>query len=317
MKKLFLLIAMCLWALVPQAQKKCAVLTFQSGEGVTLNEAEAVTVSFRSYFRPSNYEVLAGNPVDNAAKDLGLYNNRNSLTHQQIMRMANKLGADYVIVGALDKFRSGYHVDISIVQVTGGISFTKYSNGNGFTKEDNKKAMEDMAKLIAANLPKTSGSSSSNNNNNNNSNNNNSSTQNTSGSNIPNGYVDLGLPSGTLWAKENFSRGFISSDDLSQYLNMIPSTEQWKELLYKCKWTKNGNNYTVKGPNGNTITLPIAGYNSCFGKVIDKGETCFYWTNKFERNGDKAYIFMYNSKDKGCQLMKKCNNVCLRLVRKK
>lgn len=43
-----------------------------------------------------------------------------------------------------------------------------------------------------------------------------------------------------------------------------PTIEEWKELYEKCTWkfiTSNGiNGYTVMGPNGNSIFLPMAGY---------------------------------------------------------
>lgn len=123
---------MCLWALVPQAQKKCAVLTFQSGEGVTLNEADAITLSFRSYFRPTGYTSLAGNPVDNAAKELELYNSRNKLTSQQRLQLGRKLGADCIIVGTLSNFRDGYSVDVRIVEVAKGVVMYKERNAMAF-----------------------------------------------------------------------------------------------------------------------------------------------------------------------------------------
>lgn len=340
MKKYLLLAVMCLWALVPQAQKKCAVLTFQSGIGVSLNEADAVTLNFRSYFRPTGYTLLAGNPVDNAAKELGLYNSRNNLTHQQIMQLAKKLGADYVIVSALDKFGNQYHADISIVNVAN--CRTCYTDGSLFGNDNSKKAMETLAKIIASKLPNASGNSSSNNSNSSNNNSNNSSnnssnnnrTQNTSGNSnsssqntsannntqTDKNYVDLGLPSGTKWAKENYyGNSHVAFNDIKKFLTSIPTVEQWMELKTKCTWTKKGKNYIITGPNGNSITLPAEGYRDCKGGVFEEGIACYYWTRNY--NSDhmggtkKAFAFKRNATTVDLFLLEPCNGLSFRAIK--
>lgn len=74
-------------------------------------------------------------------------------------------------------------------------------------------------------------------------------------------YVDLGLPSGTLWASD-----YLKEDDNDVYLPYcqaikysIPTEEQFNELEDKCMIRPhfNGNigYYTVIGPNGNSIDL--------------------------------------------------------------
>ena len=51
-------------------------------------------------------------------------------------------------------------------------------------------------------------------------------------------YVDLGLPSGTMWAKESLKDDGVNCLLTFDEANMlcIPSAEQWEELLTYCKW---------------------------------------------------------------------------------
>lgn len=127
------------------------------------------------------------------------------------------------------------------------------------------------------------------------------------------GYVDLGLPSGLLWATCNigaekpedygdyFAWGMVEPEgkregDLenvtSNHLELIndaarynwggkwriPSDTEINELIDECEWTWTTLNgivgYEVKGPNGNTIFLPAAGSDT-----YNKGEMGYYRGN--------------------------------------
>lgn len=90
------------------------------------------------------------------------------------------------------------------------------------------------------------------------------------------GYVDLGLPSGTMWATCN-----VGADTPKDYGNLyqfeerqdavkkwggkwrIPTKEEIKELLEICELEKmvKGNviGCKITGPNGNNIFIPFAG----------------------------------------------------------
>ena len=107
------------------------------------------------------------------------------------------------------------------------------------------------------------------------------------------GYVDLGLPSGTMWAKCNVGAPTPESlGDFYAYGELYPDTNQststytgeqgdflpaeadvasvfwgggWHiptiaemdELRFYCIWEWNGQGYTVTGPNGCSIFLPV------------------------------------------------------------
>lgn len=118
-------------------------------------------------------------------------------------------------------------------------------------------------------------------------------------------YVDLGLPSGTLWAScnigaehpEDYGSYFAwgETSEKNQYLNSnytfkekplllpkeadaahvnwgegwrIPSTEDFRELINECKWIWVSKGYQVVGRTGNSIFLPAAG-------AMD-GSNCYY-----------------------------------------
>ena len=72
------------------------------------------------------------------------------------------------------------------------------------------------------------------------------------------GYVDLGLPSGTVWKSEN-ERGFYEIGNRGQIKN-LPSSYQWRELLDKCNWSWSWfrGGYKIVGPNGASLFLPAS-----------------------------------------------------------
>ena len=81
-------------------------------------------------------------------------------------------------------------------------------------------------------------------------------------------FVDLGLPSGTMWAvnflKEGNSISYLPYKDAD--LMNIPTKEQWDELWSSCQWKYDLDNsrellkaYCV-GPNGNVIEFETTGY---------------------------------------------------------
>ncbi|MBO4751462.1 MAG: trypsin-like peptidase domain-containing protein [Bacteroidales bacterium] len=76
---------------------------------------------------------------------------------------------------------------------------------------------------------------------------------------IAEGYVDLGLPSGTLWCINNESGYFSYDEAVTRFGKHLPSREMWIELKDKCNWKWTDKGYTVTGPNGNSIFLPAAG----------------------------------------------------------
>ena len=106
--------------------------------------------------------------------------------------------------------------------------------------------------------------------------------------NVPKGYVDLGLPSGTFW-KFTDEEGFYNYDEAKRLFgNKMPSMRQWKELIDYCAWIyfDDKTSVMVQGPNGNRITLHFKGQrivSSMMYGLSAVGELMcsdgFYWSS--------------------------------------
>lgn len=92
-------------------------------------------------------------------------------------------------------------------------------------------------------------------------------------------FIDLGLPSGRLWAAEN-EPGYHQFDKaVEKFGDQLPSIEAWKELFEKCDhtWDKKRKGYVITGPNGNSIFLPANGWQHWNIKTKDlKGGRVWY-----------------------------------------
>lgn len=111
-------------------------------------------------------------------------------------------------------------------------------------------------------------------------------------------YVDLGLPSRTLWSTD-YERG----EDKILYLpyetaeySRLPTVAQWVELRDKCKWEYNTGSeflYWAKciGPNGNVLKFNHTGKINA-DKLSDE-DRIFFW---LEEDTTTKAVEMYKSK---------------------
>ncbi len=80
----------------------------------------------------------------------------------------------------------------------------------------------------------------------------------------------------------------------------MPSKENWKELVEKCKWTKETafhvSGYRVEGPNGNSIFLPNTGLR--FGETVSNTDAGYYWTSEMVQNDRDCACYYYFDGDK-------------------
>lgn len=94
-------------------------------------------------------------------------------------------------------------------------------------------------------------------------------------------YVDLGLPSGRLWASEN-AEGYYTYDEAkAQFGELLPKPEAFKELWEECQWLWDvkEKRMVVVGPNQNTIFLPASGCRSyASGGLNYVGSFGNYWS---------------------------------------
>ena len=112
-------------------------------------------------------------------------------------------------------------------------------------------------------------------------------------------YVDLGLPSGTLWASDYVKDGdevlFLPYSEALNY--DIPTKEQVDELRESCeisiKYDKDDNYvHIVLGPNGNSIVFKGHGYKT-FAELKDT-KTAYFW-QVYNSDKPKAVFVPYPS----------------------
>ena len=108
------------------------------------------------------------------------------------------------------------------------------------------------------------------------------------------GYVDLGLPSGTLWKNKNEEGGFYSYDQaVSKFGNKMPTKEQLEELENLCQWIWIGNGFEVVGPNGESIVLPAVGYRDSYGNINEVDSNGSYWSSTHYGSDSAWYLNFY------------------------
>ena len=121
--------------------------------------------------------------------------------------------------------------------------------------------------------------------------------------------VDLGLPSGTLWASCNV--GATNPEDYGDYFAWSSDDiakanwgEKWRmptkseiEELFKytiCKSTTengvNGHRFTAKNGSGNSIFIPLAGYY--YNGSANGGKTGFFWSSSLNNYNQPGYVFI-------------------------
>lgn len=85
-------------------------------------------------------------------------------------------------------------------------------------------------------------------------------------------WIDLGLPSGTLWAKEDSGTPLPFNMARNRYSLSLPSKNHAQELKHHCvrSWNSHTNRIQFTGPNGNSI------YFSCKEKNVS------YWLKNYE-----------------------------------
>ena len=114
---------------------------------------------------------------------------------------------------------------------------------------------------------------------------------------VPAGFVDLGLPSGLLWAEKQEEGYYTHEEAVEKYGEALPQPEEFVELWRVCKWgwDKKRKGYTVTGPNGNSIFLAASGYrNRTSGDLSSVGSGGSYWSAA-QDSADGAYYLVFNS----------------------
>lgn len=93
-------------------------------------------------------------------------------------------------------------------------------------------------------------------------------------------FIDLGLPSGRLWATENAPGYYTFDEAVNTFGEQLPKASAMMELIEECKcaWNDEKSGLDITGPNGNNIFLPAAGFTVPSSTVKVNKEVGEYWT---------------------------------------
>lgn len=135
-------------------------------------------------------------------------------------------------------------------------------------------------------------------------------------------YVDLGLPSGTLWSADYELNGeettYLPYAEAENYI--IPTKEQFNELRELCQWeyqyiNKTSRKYICVGPNGNHIAFYSRGYE--LAETYRENEKIFFWLkSEIDCSSKKAVnLYYFNGIQKQMREMFSGKKLPLRLVK--
>ncbi len=131
-------------------------------------------------------------------------------------------------------------------------------------------------------------------------------------------YVDLGLPSGTLWKTKNEPSLYTYDKSVTKFSGNLPEKHHFEELQNNCQWIRVDDGYKVVGPNGNYIILPISGDMICIqvgndvlgGRVVGSGG---YWSST-PYDSNAAWRFVISSTQIKMEENGHCAKLSVRLV---
>ena len=236
MKKFFIFCLSVIFSLSLMAQKKAAVLEFVAGTGINQQEVEGLSNIFTTYFSPDGYTLVERNQINKVIEDLGFQ--KSSLTEREYLRIGQVLNLTAMVLGDINVVMGEYNVDVRLVAAGDGKILAKA--GAAFKGESYRSNMQELATELSKKLESVS-----------------------SQLKTPEPeFVDLGLPSGTLWAKENIKEdGRTFFKEYKPAVGAVPTYANWRELSEMCNWEWNEANheYIVRGKNGNSIRLPAVG----------------------------------------------------------
>ena len=130
-------------------------------------------------------------------------------------------------------------------------------------------------------------------------------------------YVDLGLPSGTLWKKTSEEKYYTYSKAVKTFGVNLPTKAQFYELRSNCTWNWTGKGVEVVGPNGNSIFIPALGWKECMSHHLPApgmGNVGSYWSSTPDMM-DTAWSLDFASNRLRTISSWRCNQQAVRLVK--
>lgn len=104
-------------------------------------------------------------------------------------------------------------------------------------------------------------------------------------------WVDLGLPSGTLWASVPEEDYYTYDEAVEKFGVNMPTKWQWQELLESCSINDlNSKEVELVGKNGKSIIIPLKGHILNNRKVHNDGTGYFRTSNSYDKQ--EAYYVL-------------------------
>ena len=286
MKKL-LIILLSVFSLTVFAQnQKIALLEPRTGDGsaeISGMEKAMVRGELRkAIVNHTGFEAFTRGDIDQMLKEQDFQRTGN-VSEADIHKLGEMSGADYICVSTLNKSADEFYLEAYLINVeTGAISNPASQYGelvNGKLANMLPVCQALAQELLGTTTPVAQSVMTPTPN---------SPQRNVSSipaptNNIPvsrsvAGYVDLGLPSGTLWKEKNEECGFINYQQaMSMYGNELPTFVQVNELFTHCTWTWTNTGFIATGPNNTTIFFPVEGYKDILGATYKNG--AMYWSS--------------------------------------
>lgn len=264
MKKIVFFAMITAISLSAIAQKKVAVYVTGEQSGVTKIMGDQLVSAFS---RSAEYSAIerTNSFLAELSKEQ-TYQRSGAVDDKEISRLGKQFGVQYVCVADISEAFGKKYVSARLINVENA---EVISTANEYSNLDSMEELIRVSTVLKGQLLGNQKEQSS----------------------IPAGYVDLGLPSGTLWAKQCLSESmnYKSALELCRVREaQIPDANCWTELQTECTWTKKGGGYEVKGKNGNTI------YISHTRHFYDNKYFAEYWTSSCSEYNKKSGECDYN-----------------------
>lgn len=128
-------------------------------------------------------------------------------------------------------------------------------------------------------------------------------------------YVDLGLPSGILWADQNEPGVYTFKETTEKFRGKdMPDMEEFRELVDNCTWTWNGTGYTIVGATGDSILLPIAQIRGCNDSIMPDTTNGYYWSAEVYDESEGWGLFFDKNKVWTTMSFSKCAALPVRKI---
>lgn len=308
MKKYYTLLLCLLSSVVFAEDLKIALLQPRITEGSDQckpMELNMIRGELRKAFGwQSEFQVLTRTDVDAMLNEHG-FQSSGMVDDEQRKQVGIMTGAQYICVSTVTKDGTQMYIEAYLVNIETGqmthpaTRFINVKDGDYSTLQSpcNELAKEMLGELVSTpnkshkieNLDKLS--------------------------HVEATYVNLGLPSGTLWKSENEDVGLISNEQaMLFYGSNLPTKLQWEELRRCCIWMWTGNGYNVTGASKESIFLPASGYKICSGSTYYVGTYGYYWSST-PNTSDSVYRLYFNSGGVEMGENISCFGYSIRLVR--